>query len=66
MRVWIASEKKMVRELLHIKDLETAKETDRTLYFKMMEQINAGQNFSLFLQKNMQINTYKRNASQYT
>ena len=43
MRVWIASEKKMVRKSLRTKDLETAKEKGRTLYYTMMGKIDSGQ-----------------------
>ena len=43
MRCWITEEKKYIKKSLRTKDLETAKEKGRTLYYTMMGKINAGQ-----------------------
>lgn len=43
MRVWISKEKKYVKKSLRTRDLETAKEKGRHLYYSMMGKIDAGQ-----------------------
>ena len=43
MRCWVSAEKKYIKKSLRTKDLDSAKEKGRTLYYTMMGKISAGQ-----------------------
>jgi len=43
MRCWISSEKKYIKKSLRTKDLDTAKEKGKTIYYAIMNKVSAGQ-----------------------